>query len=280
MSDTPKAGNETCWAINAFPQFIQKRRQTVVTDLMKAQRQWEEDKVRSKNYEECVDREKDWKQATEVLASALDQKRAPKKKADEWAIATLKLRKAIQNAGYKGYWDIPQSDDPRWESCVWLMRDASQEEIRTLALSYHTPKQDSRAFNAEWTVIAIQFWPPFERYRVLQDLRGDGITLDNRIACDNRIGDQKGYPVDSAPTSLANTLKIGKQKQPVFLRNAKRDSWVAQQRQKMTPVPWNRIYDDCVEMANRRGWGMPTSVKGLQEAYTRYMKRQRINPDN
>jgi hypothetical protein len=58
-------------------------------------------------------------------------------------------------------------------------------------------------------------------------------------------------------------------------RNAERDAWVARQRNRKTPPPWDEIYDEGVRLSARRGWDMPGTWKSLEEAHRRYLKRLR-----
>jgi hypothetical protein len=60
------------------------------------------------------------------------------------------------------------------------------------------------------------------------------------------------------------------------LRNARRDAWVAKKRSMKNPQSWQEIYDEGVTLAPRRRWEMPGSPKALQEAYRRYLSRQRL----
>jgi hypothetical protein len=59
------------------------------------------------------------------------------------------------------------------------------------------------------------------------------------------------------------------------LRNAQRDAWVARQRAKRMPAPWQEIYDEGLRLATEKRWRMPGSPKALEEAHRRYLKRQR-----
>jgi hypothetical protein len=58
-------------------------------------------------------------------------------------------------------------------------------------------------------------------------------------------------------------------------KNADRDAWVARQRGKKKPPPWDEIYDDATRLAAKKGWDMPKSAKALAEAYYRCEKQQR-----
>jgi hypothetical protein len=64
-------------------------------------------------------------------------------------------------------------------------------------------------------------------------------------------------------------------KKSASLRNEDRDAWVARQRAKKKPRPWEEIYDEGVERAQKKGWDMPGSAKALAEAHRRYLERQR-----
>lgn len=61
---------------------------------------------------------------------------------------------------------------------------------------------------------------------------------------------------------------------PAHCKNADRDKWVARQRERKNPVPWDEIYDDVVRMAARRGWDYPGSSKALSQALYRNKKKR------
>jgi hypothetical protein len=77
-----------------------------------------------------------------------------------------------------------------------------------------------------------------------------------------------------ATTHPPSQRSSGRRKQ-VPLVNSKRDAWVVRRRAKMNPLSWAEIYDEGVRLSTTRGWNVPGSTKSLEEAYRRYLKRQR-----
>jgi hypothetical protein len=77
----------------------------------------------------------------------------------------------------------------------------------------------------------------------------------------------------AAGGGATNPRKRGQKK--VVLKNGDRDEWVARQRAKKPPVPWEEIYDDATRLAPKRKWLLPRSWQGLEQALRRHLKRQR-----
>jgi hypothetical protein len=57
--------------------------------------------------------------------------------------------------------------------------------------------------------------------------------------------------------------------------NEKRDEWVFKQRQRNPPRPWEEILENLEDIAHRRGWQVPRTLKALQAAFYRYEERKR-----
>jgi hypothetical protein len=97
-------------------------------------------------------------------------------------------------------------------------------------------------------------------------LNEDNETLVLRVKAAIQVG-LAGLPLKdrAAPTK----------RKPSILKNDKRDAWVARQREKNPPVPWEEIYDEASRLMAKRGWDLPGNWRGLEEAHRRYLKRQR-----
>jgi hypothetical protein len=92
----------------------------------------------------------------------------------------------------------------------------------------------------------------------------------------NVIAAEKEFPEfaqDESPReSKPQPSPKNPQRRKPALKNAARDAWVAKQREKKPPTPWDEIYDEGVRLAAKKGWDMPGSAKALSEAFYRRIK--------
>jgi hypothetical protein len=109
--------------------------------------------------------------------------------------------------------------------------------------------------------------PPISQ-ELLEELDKSASDLEHQVAQEER------YAEMAAEARRASGRKQAKKNQAP-LANAKRDEWVARQRAKKEPPPWDEIYDEGSRQAAKRGWDMPGSPKALEEAHRRYLKRKR-----
>jgi hypothetical protein len=144
---------------------------------------------------------------------------------------------------------------------------------------------DLRAFWEFWLMILLHTSPSCVH------CRANGADGTDRVALP-QLGDEAvairidGYPQVCVSAlawlkarSPASAGGLRARKKPSRLPNAKRDAWVAQQRKKNPPPSWEMIYDEAVRLAETRCWTMPRTPKGLEEAYRRYLKRERTRQE-
>ena len=79
--------------------------------------------------------------------------------------------------------------------------------------------------------------------------------------------------VSTAATAQQPGAKVeAPQRRKGARRNEARDKWIAKQREKNPPTPWEEIFDKLIEIADGKKWAVPSSAKSLTQAYYTHQK--------